>query len=260
MTGTIAPDPRSVFERLFAEARAKDEFEYCCALLRIRGMEGPGWDPTSETFLLTQQVGALIQAPLERRLVLRLTLFLYCHVTEMADLYAVPANMCRILQGHRYSIEPLKQLPPVPKLAPGDPLADHVKQLAALAREVGHPELAALYETFFIRQVRNAFFHSAYGMDSEGFNIRRGEFLTLDGLGTYSIPFAFLVPRLELGINVALALLGAILDAAKTYQNNKVVRGRLSHDGSYVDIELTGGPEGLTGFRSPPPAPSTGAA
>jgi hypothetical protein len=27
---------------LFNQAKAKDEFEYCCALLRIRGMEGAG--------------------------------------------------------------------------------------------------------------------------------------------------------------------------------------------------------------------------
>lgn len=246
------PDPIQIFQRLFAEARAKDEFEYCCALLRIRGIEGPGWDPTGESFALTQQLAALVQAPLDRRLALRLSLFLYCHVTEMSDLYAVPANMCRILQGERYNLDPIPRLPPSPKLSPGDPRSEQIVKLATLARAVGHPDLADLYETFFIRQVRNAFYHSDYALGTDSLNMRRGEFVNLDGIGSYSIPLSYLLPKLELGINVGLALLGTMLDAGRSYTSNRIVKGRFTSNGSYEDVELTAGPSGLTGFRSPP--------
>jgi hypothetical protein len=38
-------DPGRIFDDLFVRARQADEFEYACALLRVRGMEDFGWDP-----------------------------------------------------------------------------------------------------------------------------------------------------------------------------------------------------------------------
>jgi hypothetical protein len=34
-----------IIDGLFAQAKAADEFEYACALLRVRGVEDYGWDP-----------------------------------------------------------------------------------------------------------------------------------------------------------------------------------------------------------------------
>ena len=41
---------------LFNKARETNEYEYICTLLRIRGEEDAGWDPLTETFLLTRGV------------------------------------------------------------------------------------------------------------------------------------------------------------------------------------------------------------
>jgi hypothetical protein len=79
-----AVDPRAILVPLFDKARKSDEFEFCCALLRIRGVQGPGWDPLRESMTLTQQLLGLIQAPVDSGVRLRLSLFLYCHVTEAA--------------------------------------------------------------------------------------------------------------------------------------------------------------------------------
>lgn len=46
-----------VFGQLFNQARSADEFEYVCALLRIRGMEDEGWDPLEETSASTTTSG-----------------------------------------------------------------------------------------------------------------------------------------------------------------------------------------------------------
>ena len=250
------PEPDQVFRSLFAAAKGKDEFEFCCALLRFRGMEDPGWDPTTESFQLIQQMVSLVQVPFDQRLIMRLTLSLYAHVTEMTDLYYVPANLLRITQGERYSMDPLKGLPKPPKPATGDPLGGEAVQLIDLATTVGVPDIAKLYSAFYIRQVRNAFSHSAYGLGAETFNMRRGEPLAIDGMLQHAIPYDWLVPRLELGINTALALFGLILESTHSYTADKIVKGRFSHDESYVDIQLTTDPMyGLTGFRQPPDQP-----
>ena len=80
-------DVPALLNRLFDDALKADEFEYCCTLLRFRGEEPLAWDPLGESAELIQQIGSLVQAPLVDSLRVRLLLFLYCHVTEMHDLY-----------------------------------------------------------------------------------------------------------------------------------------------------------------------------
>jgi hypothetical protein len=50
------PEPRAILAPLFERAKAADEFEFCCTLLRIRGMEDAYWDPLRESYQLTQQL------------------------------------------------------------------------------------------------------------------------------------------------------------------------------------------------------------
>jgi hypothetical protein len=85
-------------EQLFNTAKAADEFEFCCTLLRIRGLESPGWDPLQESISLIDQLLALIEAPIQESLQYRLILMLYCHITEMNDLYNILGNL--ILELH----------------------------------------------------------------------------------------------------------------------------------------------------------------
>ena len=70
-------DAAGIFERLFNQAREADEFEYVCALLRIRGMEDAGWDPLEETQHFYNDIGALMEAPLNDYARIRLGLLLY---------------------------------------------------------------------------------------------------------------------------------------------------------------------------------------
>jgi len=186
LTAISSASPDEVLHQLFDAAKAKDEFEFCCALIRVRGMEDVGWDPTTESFQLIQQIVGLVQAPLDRQCAFRLTLFLYAHVTEMAHFYRVPANMLRIIMGERYSLEPFHGLPK-PKLPQDDPLDAEVLHLIALAKQAGMPDLATLYSDFYVRQVRNAFSHSDYALGPKSFNMRRGEPLNLDGMLTSAI-------------------------------------------------------------------------
>src|SRR5881628_166660 len=86
----------TVLRPLFEKAKSVDEFEFAWCLLRIRGIEAPGWNPWLESRTLIQQMAALLQAPIADDLHLRLLLFLYCHVTEMDDPYDFVFNLLRV--------------------------------------------------------------------------------------------------------------------------------------------------------------------
>ena len=246
-------EPGEVFGPLFEDARSKDEFEFICTLMRVRGTEDVGWDPFMESHELAQQLIGLIDAPLDQKLRLRLLLFLYCHLTEMTDLYAVTVNLLRILRGDRYVLDPFYNLPKPSKAQTGDLLNRPIRQLASLATEVGQIEVGELYTAFYMRPVRNAFYHSDYILTNDSLNIKHGEGIRSGDALTHKVELNWLVTRLNLGINAALALFDAMITHIGGYKQDKIVKGRLAPDGSYVDIQITTDPmHGLRGFREPP--------
>jgi len=249
--------PQLILNPLFEKAKTVDEFEFCCAILRIRGIEGPYRDPFRESYELTQQLLGLIQAPIDGGLQIRLILFLYCHLTENDDIYNVVANLLLITTGKRCHITPFAALPkPSKKHPPGYRRSPRIDQQITLANDCGFQEVGSLFDEFFVRPVRNAFYHSDYILSPDSFNIKRGEGVNIkNNIIESSIPLEWLVPRLELGINAALALVELLFEHISSYREDKVVRGRIAPNGSWVDVQLTTKPGyGLTGFKSPPDA------
>lgn len=246
--------PHKILETLFKKAKKKDEFEFACTLLRIRGMEDPGWDPFVESYKLANQLVDLVNAPIDKTLRLRLMMFFYCHLTETDDIYKVVANLLRVTMGDRYSLVPFKDVPkPVGKIAHGSSFNKTIIQLMTLANDAGIEKVGELFQKFFLRPVRNAFFHSDYILTDDSFNIRWGEGIKIDDVVTNEIELKWLIPRIELGINASLNIIELIIRNIKSYRSDKIIKGRFASDGSVIDIQLTTEKGyGLTGFKSPP--------
>lgn len=248
----IAFDPHKLLSELFVKAKSVDEFEYCCTLLRVSGMESPGWDLLHESDQLTQQLLAMINAPIENRFRHRLYFFLYCHLTEMEDIYNIVGNMLRVIKGERYSMKPYiaeldssKQEARVP--------STKVVRIRKWSDEIGFGKLGEMFAFCLVKEVRNAFYHSDYILTEESFNIKQGQGVRVDNTITNKIPHNWLMPRVELGINAALAVIGLTFAHIRSYKQDKVVKGRFTSDGSYEDIQLTVREGfGLSGFKAPP--------
>lgn len=238
---------RKSFESLFHEARSIDEFEFCCTLLRVRGLESPGWDSLEESLQMINQVISLINAPLENNFKLRMSLMIYCHITEMNDFYSIIANLIWILLGKRYSIDPFYfELYPDRK-AVNSP-EGKVNRLQELSIKANRPEISKLYNFLLVKQVRNAFFHSDYTLHEGTFRIIRGEGVNINGIITKKIPLDWLVQRIEVAINTVLELINLLLLNRMSYTEQKVIKGRLE-DPNYCDVTLLVDKNGLKGFR-----------
>src|SRR5579872_7131724 len=94
-----------ILKDLFESAKRKDEFEYCCALLRVRGMEGAGWDTLHESHTLLVQTLSFASSPVDSGFKIRLLLLAYCHAIEMNFIYDMIANMTLISQGESYIVD-----------------------------------------------------------------------------------------------------------------------------------------------------------
>ena len=244
--------PVDVLRTLFDRAFLADEFEFCSTLLRIRGMEGPGWDPLFESQAMALQLTSQISAPIEDRFRLRLILLLYCHLTEMNDLYNIVGNLLRILSGQRYNMMPFSKINHPSEKDASTPTAkkERIKEWAVAndCKEVGE-----LFDDFLLKPVRNAFFHSDYIITDDSFNIRYGEPVLIGHELTRKIPLEWLIPKLELGINTGIAVIQLTAGYIQSYKSDKIVKGRFTPDGRYSDIQLTTEDgHGLTGFKTPP--------
>ncbi len=242
-------NPVSILEPIFLKARDKDEFEFCCSLMRIRGCEVAGRDPLLESNELINQLLSLIHAPVDGKLRIRLLLFLYCHVTEIDDLYNVVGNLMRVCLGERCSLSPfIGELHSSSK--PANSPYSKVRRLSEWSDEVDAPDIGNMLTYMLVKQVRNAFFHSDYIIHDNQFNIKCGEGVLVDNVITQAISLDWLMPRLELGINFSLATIGLIHKYMRSYKEEKVVPARI-HNDRVEDMLITIKPGyELTGFRS----------
>jgi hypothetical protein len=236
----------NLLDRLLDAALAADEFEYCCALLRPRGIEPAGWDSLAESNVLVQQILSVASAPIQDDLRVRLSLFLYCHTTEMDSLYDVPMNLLRIVEGHRWSGSPFHR---GSKAEPKYP-SEKVGLISAVATSVGHTELGDFYEWMLVRQVRNAFFHSDYSLLEGDFVIYRGEPVKIGNEINRVVPLDWLVARLEAGINLGLALIDRLTSRRETYKAPKTIKSPRAQGAGFGEVTLLVDQRGLIGFET----------
>ena len=256
------PDPLKVFSNLFRKAKEKDEFEFCCTLLRIRGCQDGGWDPMTESVQLIDQTIAVLNSPIDEFFRRRLMLFLYCHLCEMNDLYQVIANMLLICEGERYHIDAINAGEKLPKGWDKDfDCTGDALRVSNLARNAGMEDVAAIFSSAFIRQVRNGFFHSQYTLAGDEFRLTnlpmlsgvRVRYVQESGTSydeiTKSVRIDWLVPRIQLAVNTALAVINLVNESMRCYTESKLIQGRMGPDESYVELTLLANKNGLYGFE-----------
>lgn len=249
---------------LFEAAKAVDEFEFGCTLLRVRGMESAGWDPFGETHQLVEDLMTLVGAPLAPHTKVRLGLLLYSHLTETGATYDILANLTRVLNGERYVIDPF--LDHYPRNRKGEPqfltTPAKVRALKDMLGAVDHAAVSETLDWFFHASVRNAFAHADYTLHGDEFRAC-SEFFEHGGVRTSALALDVVADI----VNRALAFYDAFMreyhDQRGGYRANKVVGGRISGGADQEPVELLADERrGLYGFRSPPdePGPANGPA
>ncbi len=239
------------FKQLFEAAKAKDEFEYCCALLRIQGMEGPGWDTLQESYTLLTQIISLVKTPIESSFRTRLLLLAYCHSVEMDFIYDITANMLQISQGERYCTD---YFDPETRTKRGEQVSPSkkIQKIQEFAKLANQEEIGNFFSDMYLRKVRNAFDHSDYILFKNLFRIKNGNRYSSDLFQkSEELKLEDLLPKLELGINFAILLIQLTIKGIRSYKENKIVPSRMLEGDKFCDMELTVDPTfGLIGFRS----------
>lgn len=247
---------RRCFDSLFKKAKAVDEFEYACTLLRFRGVEAAGWDPLRETGALASDLFALIQTPLHPHTRVRLALLLYCHLTEVDAIYEILENMLRVVDGDRYSGWPFERLARG-KTPPS--AARVVDALAKHARDSRRRKLADLLEWEFNSEVRNAFFHSDYILHDKELRSRGALFVQPNGVRAPSMSFEQLQELFNRGLLFYEIFMNTFEQHIRSYKKDREIEGRFGPEGEQVPLTLLADERrGLYGVRSTGPGHDPG--
>jgi hypothetical protein len=240
----------------FDQAKSVDEFEFACSLLRVRGMESPGWDPLGETQQLVEDIVSLIAAPLVGYTQARLGLLLYSHLTEVGAMYDVFANLARVVRGERYVIDPF--LEHYPRNRKGEALflstPGKVRALNAMLDDIGRTDVAETISWFFQPSVRNAFAHADYTLHDDRFR-SRSESFEVGGVRSPELSMAVLTDVVNRGLAFYGAFVHEYSQQLRSYSANRIVHGRIGGGDRREPVELLGDPQrGLHGFRGAPSA------
>lgn len=149
----------NIFDPLFERAQEADEFEFICSLLAIRGLESAGWDAYQSTLEAVETIVQL-HHKVERFVASRhLKLWIYGHVVEASQPYALVANLLGVLTGERYSTDRFHERSGR-LVSPGE----KITRIKAAALAAGVDDLGLLYDDVWDRQLRNAVFHADYAL------------------------------------------------------------------------------------------------
>ena len=240
---------QEILASLFKKAQEKDEAEFCCTLLRIRGKESAGWDSLDESYKFIEGFLSLINSPLESMFKMRMLLLMYSHITEMDDFYSIIANLLWVMKGTRYSADPFNKQLYDDKQDSKSPYSK-VERIKVLSKEVGFDEIGRMYEYLLVKQMRNAFYHSDFVLYNDQFRITHGKGVLIDGGLTNSIPLQWIVNKIEFTINLFLQLMILINEYRDSYTEDKVIECRMGHNDEQIKVALLGGERGLYGIKS----------
>lgn len=149
------------FGPVFSAAKQKSEFEFISALLRVRGVIGPGWDPWENTVEVVEKMQGLHEKA-DYESSVHLLLWIYGHIVEASEPYEILMNMLGIAGGGRWLIKNFQDR--TFKNGKKNPLSpsEKIEILRTRAKQVGQSAGMAPLNGLVDKNLRNAIFHSDY--------------------------------------------------------------------------------------------------
>lgn len=153
------PKYLTCFDAAFARTREKSEFEFLLCLLRVRGVQPPGWDPYQTTLTAIKSLSKVHDQIKEQdaEAARHLELWLYGHIVEASEPYELLANLIDVSNGGRYKIVRFPSKSGRPQ-SPGS----KIRQISNWALLSGMPQVVTPLVEVWNREFRNAVFHADY--------------------------------------------------------------------------------------------------
>ena len=228
-------------ENLFAEAKAKNEFEFILTLINFKGMDTM-YDTLFEWIDAIEMYKELYRQ-FEGKRKSRMACLLYSTFFENSDFYNILGSLSNVSLGYHSSAYFFW------KTKKQDRLLGTVEKIGLVSEILDDCNKTSILKFFtdeHHESIRNSFFHAAYSLIEDSYNLYDTPPIKIDGVGMrYFDVKSFLYPTVEKVIGFFDAFKQLYLDSFASYKTDKTLRGYFPN---LRDIEIKGTADGLQGF------------
>ena len=157
---------------LFEKAKETCEFEFILTLLRVRGLQDPGWDPYENTLEVFRCIYKIKNKVRDFNTIRHIYLLLYGHIIEASEPYEILANLINVVSGGRFIIDNFPDKSRGRYKIPQSP-SEKIDKLKEAANRINLGQTIFPLEDIFDRELRNAIFHSDYSLYNGEVRIRK---------------------------------------------------------------------------------------
>ncbi len=173
----------------------------------------------------------------------RIGCLIYSTFFESSDLYNIIGSLCRIKLGYRSSSYLFFKTKKQERLLG---TGEKIGMITELLVDSGNNEIFKFLNENHYKEIRNTYFHSAYTLVDDHYQLFDSEPIIIDGVGRYYFDIKeFLLPKISNILEFFNQFKELFLNHFASYTEDKVVQGNFPNP---VTATILGSSEGLKGF------------
>lgn len=229
---------------LFDEAKARIEFEFVQILINYRGMGTKELSTNLHEWFEAIEFYKRLYYQLTNKEKTRIGTLLYSTFFENSDFYNILGSLCKVKLGYKGSSYLFWKTKKYERLLG---IGEKKDFLLELLDDAGKPHVISFFQDNHFKEIRNTFFHSAYSLSDEEYNLHDSEAIVIGGVGRdYFNVDEFLYPKIENVVIFFDAFKKLYLDSFASYQTDKEVDALFPNP---CKATILGSKDGLKGFR-----------
>ncbi|RZK13551.1 MAG: hypothetical protein EOO43_17760 [Flavobacterium sp.] len=228
-------------EGLFSEAKSTNEFEFILTLINFKGMDTK-YDTLYEWFDAIEMYKELYFS-FDGKKKTRMACLLYSTFFENSDFYNILGSLCNVSLGYHSSSYFFWKTKKQDRLLG---TGEKINLVSEILNDCNKKNILQFFDNEHHAAIRNSFFHAAYSLTDNAYNLYDTEAIRIEGVGRYYFDVnEFLYPIVEKVIAFFDAFKKLFLGSFAAYTQDKTIKGYFPN---LRDIEIKGGPDGLKGF------------
>jgi hypothetical protein len=232
--------------RLFEETKAKDEFEFVCALINYKGTGSKLLG--SNVFEWFDAIENYERRYRDKKYSLheqgRFALLIYSTFFELSDMYLILGNLARVTMGYRCTPYLYWKHQKANRWFGA---AERISLIDELFIDAGFYGLQKFFKENYFEQIRHAFFHSTYAFDNDEYILNEVETLYIDHVGHHSLSLTnFIFPKVDLVLEFFHCFKDLFSSSINSYVENKTLTANSLR---ITSVDILGSKSGLLGFK-----------
>ncbi|MBP9792619.1 MAG: hypothetical protein KBC56_01320 [Flavobacterium sp.] len=230
--------------QLFENAKAKNEFEFVQVLMNYKGMGSlRSMSNLYEWFDALDFYNSLYEKHTGSEKY-RIGCLIYSTFFESSDFYNIIGSLCRIQMGFRSSSYLFFKTKKYERLLG---TGEKIGMISELLEDSQNHEILKFFNENHFKEIRNTFFHSAYTIIDDSYQLFDSEPIVIGGIGKrYFDINEFLLPKISNILEFFHQFKECFFNHFASYKENKVVNGNFPNP---VVATILGSADGLKGFK-----------